>query len=63
MDTTETQGSRTNKASRNSHSSDTGDPFRIHARAAYRRGEVGSSPPPSAIDSRIDESAWMFFMR
>jgi len=29
----------------------------------YRRGGVGSSPPPSAIDSRIDESAWMFFMR
>ena len=28
----------------------------------YRVGGVMSSPP-SAIDSRIDESAWMFFMR
>jgi hypothetical protein len=32
------------------------------ARAAYRFGDWPSSPS-SAIDSRIDESAWMFFMR
>jgi hypothetical protein len=29
----------------------------------YRFGGVGSSLLPSAMDSRIDESAWMFFMR
>jgi hypothetical protein len=29
----------------------------------YRLPWAGSSPPPSAIDSRIDESAWMFFIR
>lgn len=29
----------------------------------YRGGEVRSPPPSSAIASRIEESAWMFFMR
>ena len=37
--------------------------LQIHGGGAYRRGGVGSFPPSSAIDSRIDESAWMFFIR
>jgi len=42
---------------------ETGRPDRLRQGRSYRLGEVGSSLPPSAMDPRIDESAWMFFVR
>jgi len=56
-------GSRMKNATSRRNSMDTGQRSRFVSCNPYRRGSDGSGPPPSAIDSRIDESAWMFFMR